>query len=294
MQKDSFTFHHEWFEALKGAPAEVRLEVYEAIVDYGLDGIVPADLQPMAQLAFHFAKKTIDEDNERQERISQVRSQAGRKGGAPKGNKNARRDENKQKQAKTSKNKQNNLLLEYPAEREKNGAMDGMETVDNVNVTETQEQNKQNKQMLEYSLKAQKQSSQKEEKASSPHTPYLEKEENASTLPRVYAYARDGTALERRRTAFYDSLVPYVEKYGRDMIREFFDYWSEENQAHTKMRYEMEKTWGLSRRLATWSQKQQQFKQRDNAINSRYSTPESRAAEAAAIIAEFDQMSRGH
>ena len=282
--RNQFVFHQEWFDALRGAPAEVRLEVYEAITAYGLDGVLPTDLQPMAQLAFHFAKKTIDADNERQEHISQIRSQAGRKGGAPKGNNNARKDENKQKQAKTSKNKQNNLLLESPSEQDKNDAMDNVEVVDNVDVTETRKQNKQNKQMLEYTLKAQK----KEEKASSPHTPYLEKEENASTSRRACAYARDGTtALDRRRSEFYQSLVPYVEKYGKDMIREFYDYWSEENQARTKMRYEMEKTWGLSRRLATWRQKQQQFKQRDHAISSRYSTPESRAADAADIVAQL-------
>ena len=37
------------------------------------------------------------------------------------------------------------------------------------------------------------------------------------------------------------------------MLRDFFDYWSEMNKSKTKMRFELEKTWEVSRRLKTWS-----------------------------------------
>lgn len=59
-------------------------------------------------------------------------------------------------------------------------------------------------------------------------------------------------ATLKRKESFYQSLVPYVGKYPKDMIRAFFDYWSELNKSRTKMRYELEKTWELSKRLATW------------------------------------------
>lgn len=39
------------------------------------------------------------------------------------------------------------------------------------------------------------------------------------------------------------------------MIREFFDYWSEPNKSHSKMRFEQERTWDLSRRLQTWEKR---------------------------------------
>ena len=56
-----------------------------------------------------------------------------------------------------------------------------------------------------------------------------------------------------RREKFYALLVPYVDRYGKEMIRSFFNYWSELNKSGTKMRFELEKTWELSRRLSTWA-----------------------------------------
>ena len=42
----------------------------------------------------------------------------------------------------------------------------------------------------------------------------------------------------------------------KDMIRAFFDYWSELNKSETKMRYELEKTWELPKRLSTWANRE--------------------------------------
>ena len=59
-----------------------------------------------------------------------------------------------------------------------------------------------------------------------------------------------------RKDSFYQLLVPYVGRYPKEMIRAFFDYWSELNKSGTKMRYELEKTWELSKRLATWASRE--------------------------------------
>ena len=59
--------------------------------------------------------------------------------------------------------------------------------------------------------------------------------------------------LEKRNKSFYESLVPYIETYGKEMIRGFYDYWSEPNRSCTKMRFELERTWDVKRRLNTWS-----------------------------------------
>ena len=63
-------------------------------------------------------------------------------------------------------------------------------------------------------------------------------------------------ATLKRRDEFYNSLVPYVERYGKEMIRAFFDYWSELNKSETKMRFETNKTWEVAKRLATWFNKE--------------------------------------
>lgn len=43
------------------------------------------------------------------------------------------------------------------------------------------------------------------------------------------------------------------QKYPESIKTEFFDYWTEPNKSGTKMRFEMEKTWHLGRRLARWA-----------------------------------------
>lgn len=74
-------------------------------------------------------------------------------------------------------------------------------------------------------------------------------------------------ATRSRKQRFYDSLIPYVEKYGAAMIREFFDYWSEMNKSCTKMRYEQQPTWETDRRLATWASRDKNFKKNGNTTN---------------------------
>lgn len=64
---------------------------------------------------------------------------------------------------------------------------------------------------------------------------------------------------EVRAQTFYSSLIPYVEKYGKDMVRSFFDYWSEWNKSGTKMKWEMKETWEVSKRLATWNKRENDF-----------------------------------
>lgn len=59
--------------------------------------------------------------------------------------------------------------------------------------------------------------------------------------------------LEVRKKEFYESLVPFVETYSKEMIRAFFNYWSEANKRKNKMRFEFQKTWETARRLNTWS-----------------------------------------
>ena len=67
-----------------------------------------------------------------------------------------------------------------------------------------------------------------------------------------------------RKERFYESLVPFVEKYGAAMIREFFDYWSETNRSGTLMRYEQQPTWETPRRLSTWARRDNNFNKQAN------------------------------
>ena len=59
--------------------------------------------------------------------------------------------------------------------------------------------------------------------------------------------------LEERREKFSKSLDDYIDGYDTEMLEDFMEYWTEPNKSGTKMRFELEKTWSLSRRLKTWS-----------------------------------------
>jgi len=81
-----------------------------------------------------------------------------------------------------------------------------------------------------------------------------------SEKPMVAAEA----ATSARKEKFYASLVPFVDKYGKDMIRDFFDYWSEMNRSKSKMRFEQQATWELALRLKTWADREKIPKKEGN------------------------------
>ena len=113
--KQSMIFYASWKEAIKGLPDGVRLEVYEAAVDFARTGNVP-ELSAMAAMVFPFIRQDIERDSESYDKLCEMRRKIGKLGGAPKGNQNARKNnQNNQvveittKTTKASENNQNNL-----------------------------------------------------------------------------------------------------------------------------------------------------------------------------------------
>lgn len=68
---------------------------------------------------------------------------------------------------------------------------------------------------------------------------------------------------KERERVFENSLIPFVISrggiYQPQMIRAFFNYWTEKNKSGTKMRFELEKTWETAKRLVTWANHDQQI-----------------------------------
>ena len=79
--KDYFTFYRSYRKAIKHLPIEQRVEIYEAIIDYSLDGIQPKFTNETTEMVFELISPTLVK--------SKILSENGKKGGAPKGNKNA-------------------------------------------------------------------------------------------------------------------------------------------------------------------------------------------------------------
>jgi len=66
--------------------------------------------------------------------------------------------------------------------------------------------------------------------------------------------------IEKRKLKFSSTIEPFIEIYGKELLYEFFKYWTEPNKSGTKFRQEMEKTWSLDRRLETWAKNDRSFK----------------------------------
>jgi len=59
-------------------------------------------------------------------------------------------------------------------------------------------------------------------------------------------------SIEEREQIFYKNLTHYISEYDKDMVRGFFNYWSQKNSSATKMKFEDEKFFEISKRIATW------------------------------------------
>ena len=92
-------------------------------------------------------------------------------------------------------------------------------------------------------------------------TPTTPKEKNKRKTPHPRARKSTQTLDERRQT-FVDSLTPFIPTYGMEMIKAFADYWTEPNRSCSRMRFELQRTWSLPLRLATWARHDKVFAQR--------------------------------
>jgi hypothetical protein len=69
--------------------------------------------------------------------------------------------------------------------------------------------------------------------------------------------------IEIRKEKFNKKLNEYLQEYGKQMLYDFFMYWTEHGDNDKKMRYEKEKTFGIKARLNTWK----------NRSNGKYDNP---------------------
>lgn len=69
--------------------------------------------------------------------------------------------------------------------------------------------------------------------------------------------------IDTRKLKFASTLEIYLESYGRDLLNDFYKYWTEPNKSNTKFKQELEKTWSLERRLETWKQNESKFKSKN-------------------------------
>lgn len=85
-------------------------------------------------------------------------------------------------------------------------------------------------------------------------SPIKEREESKEENKRDNA-----NKLALRSTDFQKTLIPYLGTYTKEMLRAFADYWTEPNKSKTKMKFELQPTWDVERRLKTWADREPAF-----------------------------------
>jgi hypothetical protein len=66
-------------------------------------------------------------------------------------------------------------------------------------------------------------------------------------------------SIDERILKFAETLRPYIEKFGKELVTDFYKYWTEKNKSGTKFRQELEKTWDLNRRIEKWASNDRGF-----------------------------------
>lgn len=99
MERESFVFYRSFRDAFRALDKDVRLRMYEAIIDYGLDLIEP-HFEGIEKVLWTLIRPQLEANNKRFEN--------GCKGGAPMGNQNARKQpkDNRETTKKQPKNNQ--------------------------------------------------------------------------------------------------------------------------------------------------------------------------------------------
>jgi len=90
---------------------------------------------------------------------------------------------------------------------------------------------------------------------------------NTNTKKNIRAFTF--LTFEEREKVFREELVHYEEKYGKELIREFFLYWSEKSLLKDKMKFELQTTWQTEKRLQTWYTKSKNFNPTSNKPRNR-------------------------
>lgn len=65
--------------------------------------------------------------------------------------------------------------------------------------------------------------------------------------------------IEERKANFANSLKPYLSIYGKDMLNDFYSYWTEHGEKDKKFRAEKQTSFNIERRLETWKRNDAKF-----------------------------------
>ena len=216
-------FYESWAEALQGMEPDIRLEVLNAILSYGFQEVIPV-MSPTAKMAFTFMKPVMDRDKKKYKEKCAKRREAI--------NTRWERYKNSERiQTNTNDTNEFNCI--------QNVQMNDLNYNTNTNTnTNTHTNTNTNK------------NTKKENNIIND----IAKEKRVNKLPCKQPN------LGEIELKFKEALNVYANQYPQEMLHEFAEYWLEPNKSQTKLRFQMESTWDLSKRLARWARNAPKFK----------------------------------
>lgn len=78
--------------------------------------------------------------------------------------------------------------------------------------------------------------------------------------------------LEQQMKELELELDLYKDKYPAEMLKEFYEYWTEPNTSKTKILKNLKDTWDIGRRLSTWERNQEKFGNKTTAGKDKFYT----------------------
>lgn len=226
MKKDSFILHTKFYQPLSILTDEEFGKLMRMAFLYHMGEKI--DPPPDLIMAWEFLKVQFNYDDKKYQEIVKKRSEAGKIG-------NLRRWGEKSQNSQEVANIANATFVSQNSQEVANIA-------DNVNVNVNDNVN--NKENILTDIK--------------------EKVAPTEVVATLTITEQKKIAREKREKEFYKELEPYVQMYGKEMIREFYDYWTEPNKRKTGNRKDLQKTWDTQKRLQTWERRQSQFNNRNN------------------------------
>ena len=83
--------------------------------------------------------------------------------------------------------------------------------------------------------------------------------QSIDSIDKQYTINNKTNNIEERKLKFADTLKPFISNYSKELIRDFYNYWTEQNQSNTKFKKELQKTWDTKRRLENWAKNDKTF-----------------------------------
>ena len=93
-----------------------------------------------------------------------------------------------------------------------------------------------------------------------------------TTIEEYKEYKEEKNNIEERKTSFANTLKPFLEIFGKDVLNNFYFYWTEHGEKDKKMRFEKETSFCVKRRLERWV-KNDYSKNKQNYLDSNVYIP---------------------